>query len=116
MQIAQNVAALLDDKDLVSFRAACRTAYNVVEGDAGGLWRRRFVGWFEASQLQLTGQRQVDLANFKVKYQERKSVLHVIQQVFQIEGNQKPKLSFDIGKRSREKVALRVLRDLIVGE
>ena len=106
---------LLNDKDLVSFRAACKAAQDAVEGDAGALWRRRFFAWFETPQFQLTGQRKVDLANFKVKYQQRKAVLHVIKQIFQIRGNAKPTLSFDTGRRRKEQAALRVLRDLING-
>jgi hypothetical protein len=49
-------------------------------------------------------------------YQERKSVLHVIDQVFQKEGNVTPKLTFEVGRRTQELVALRILRDLIIGE
>jgi hypothetical protein len=116
IQISQKVAALLDDKDLASFRAACKFTFYVVEGDGGALWRRRFVGWFETPQIHSTGQRRVDLANIKAVYQERKSVLHVIDQIFQIEGGTKPKLAFVTGKRTSEKVALKVLRDLIIGE
>jgi hypothetical protein len=89
----------------------CPEARNAVEGDGGSLWRRRFLKSFETP-----GKRKVSLANIKIMYQERKSVLHVIDPVFQIEYNQKPKLVFDAGRLASEKVALRVLRDLINGE
>ena len=107
---------MLDDKDLASFRATCKTAHNAVEGDAGTTWRRRFRSCFKTSRLQLTGRRGVDNASLKTLYQERKSVLHVIDQVFQKEGNATPKLTFEVGRRTQELVALRILRDLIIGE
>jgi hypothetical protein len=96
--------------------AVCPEARDAIEGDGGSLWRRRFLAWFETPQPKVAGQRQVGLAQIKTMYQERKSVLNVIDQVFQIEGNQQPKLAFDIGRSNKEKAALRVLRDLITGK
>jgi hypothetical protein len=42
-------------------------------------------------------------------------VLHVIDPAFQVQ-NVKPKLQFNIGSAKNEQLALRVLRDLIVGK
>jgi hypothetical protein len=115
MQLGQKIAGLLGDKDLVNFMHACHQALDAVEGDGGSLWRRRFVSSFETPK-QVAGQHMISLSNIKDMYQERKSVLHVIDQVFQTEGNATPRLSFDIGTSTTENVALRVLRDLIIGK
>jgi len=88
----------------------CRAAHNAVEGDGGSIWRRRFARSFET-----TGQHQVDPVKIKSMYQGRKSVLHVIDPVFQILCNKEPKVSFVIGMGPNEKVALALLRDLIIG-
>jgi hypothetical protein len=43
------------------------------------------------------------------------SVLNIIDPIFQ-QQNVKPKLQFDVGATKVERVALRVLRDLMVGK
>jgi len=91
--------------------ATCRAARNAVEGDGGSLWRRCFARSFDT-----TAQHQVDLVKIKSMYQERKSVLHVIDPIFQIAYNKEPKVSFDIGMGPNEKIALDLLRELIIGE
>jgi hypothetical protein len=65
--------------------------------------------------LKLTGNRKKDGEKHRTEYQLRKSVLHVIDPAFQVQ-NVKPKLQFKIGTARNEQLALRVLRDLIVGK
>jgi hypothetical protein len=88
--------------------ASCAEARNAVEGDGGSLWRRRFARAFDT-------QPRVDLVKIKSMYQERKAVLHVIHPAFQWMGHV-PNLSFDLGMGQQEVVALKLLKDLIIGE
>ena len=115
-QLNQNIASnLASDKDLASFRLICKSTHAAVDADACSFWRRRFKQVFETASLRLTGRRLEDGEQIRNEYQARKKVLHVIDTVFQTAG-QVPKLQFAFGTTTVEKEALRVLRDMIVGE
>lgn len=114
MQLNQKIAFLLADKDLASFRRVCQSTHHAIDADGCSFWRRRFVQVFETPALRLTGRRLEDNEKYRNEYQTRKRVLHVIEPVFQKHG-EKPKLKFDMGRTRNEKLALRVLRDLIIG-
>ena len=115
-QLNQNIASYLaSDKDLASFRLICKSTHDAVDADACSFWRRRFKQTFESANLKLTGRRNEDGEKYRTEYQTRKKVLHVIDPVFQMAGKL-PKLQFEIGTTAKEREALRVLRDLIVGK
>ena len=115
-QLNQNIASnLASDKDLASFRLICKSTHAAVDADACSFWRRRFKQVFESTNLKLTGRRYEDGQKYRNEYQTRKKVLHVIDTPFQDAG-QLPKLQFAVGSTALEKEALRVLRDMIVGE
>ena len=61
------------------------------------------------------GRRKEDGEKYRSEYQTRKMILNVIEPVFQKHGV-KPKLRFHMGTTRIEKIALRVLKDLIIGK
>jgi len=115
-QLNQNIASYLaSDKDLASFRLICKSTHDAVDADACSFWRRRYKQFFESTDLKLTGRRHEDGEKYRIEYQKRKKVLYVIEEGFQTAG-QLAKLQFALGTTILEKEALRVLRDMLVGE
>lgn len=97
-QLNQAIARGLDrDKDIVAFRASCRGAKNAIDADNGSFWRDIFREKFALrpgrtnKELRRTYQR-------RMKWLKRATGLH-----------------FHWGYTPKEKEAIAVLREIIVG-
>lgn len=92
------IAHLLNDTDLCAFRKVCKTTHAAVDDH---FWRMRFLKGFEKPHAASKIRENVD---FRVEYQKRRDILvHVPRFVEQ-------------GNNARERLALEVLRELILGE
>lgn len=115
-ELTQNIARFIaEDKDIGNFRLICHATDNAVDSDGFSFWRHRFLDQFDAPKLGYTGGRVVNSAEIREEYKARKEMTNVIHPDFQKLGKVKPKLRFRVGHGNREKIALRVLRDLING-